>query len=152
MGRFSSLFIAVFAFALSLPCRAAAIDEILPDANTLAQWELRAQQAKPREQCFLYTELVHVMTELAGREMLAGNTEKAAAALKSVQHYALLIHAGMANDAKRLMNAQMLMHHTTRRLSEYVRKASYEDRGSMEATLKQLTGVEDELLTQVFAH
>lgn len=146
---FTVLFVATLC---ALPGRAAAIDDILPDATTLAQMEARAVQAKPREQCFLYTELVHHFTELAGREMLAGNVENAAAALKRVQRYADLIHTGLSDDAKRLMNAQILMHHTTRRLGEYVRKASSEDREAMETTLKQLTQVEDELLTRVFAH
>ncbi len=136
----------------TLSCRAAAIDDSLPDATLLAQMELRAQQAKPREQCFLYTELVHAMTEVAGHQMLAGETENAAATLKQVQHYAELIHLGLANDTKRLMNAQLLMHHTNRRLDEYVHKAAFEDRETMEATLKQLSRVEDELLNQVFTH
>jgi hypothetical protein len=84
--------------------------------------------------------------------MLAGNVEKASLALKKVEHYALLIHTGLTDDAKRLMNAQMLMHHTTRRLDEYAHKASSEDREALQATLRQLTHVEDELLMQVFAH
>lgn len=155
MGRLHRISaIAAFAlfFALSLPCHAAAIDDSLPDAGTLAQMEARAQQARPREQCFLYTELVHVMTELAGHEMLTGDTAAATATLLQVQHYAQLIHLGLANDTKRLMNAQMLMHHTTRRLDAYVHQASFEDRDTMQATLKQLTQVEDELLNQVFTH
>ncbi len=156
MGSISRIVYSVAAFvillSMALPCRAATIDDNLPDAFGIAQLEQRALSAKPREQCFLYTELVHVMTEVAGREMLAGNVDSAAAALKRVQHYAGLIHTGLSDDAKRLMNAQMLMHHTTRRLSEYVHKASFEDRETMQATLKQLTAVEDELLTRVFAH
>ncbi len=155
MGRLPRCFV-LFAATLFilpvLPCHAATVDEALPDAGTLAQMEARALQAKPREQCFLYTELVHTMTEIAGRQMLAGETDSAQATLKRVEHYAMLIHLGLANDTKRLMNAQMLMHHTTRRLDEYVRNAAFEDRESMQATLKQLTRVEDELLNQVFVH
>ena len=142
----------VFATILALPCHAATTDEALPDANALAQLELHAQQAKPREQCFLYTELIHTMTEIAGHQMLAGDIDHATETLKRVERYARLIHLGLANDTKRLMNAQMLMHHTTRRLDEYVHKASSEDREMLQATLKQLTQVEDELLNQVFAH
>ena len=152
MGRLTRSVALLFAVCLALPCYAAAIDEALPDANALAQMESRAQQAKPREQCFLYTELVHVMTEIAGHQMLAGDIEQAGQTLKRVERYAHLIHLGLANDTKRLMNAQMLMHHTTRRLDEYVHKASSEDRETLQATLKQLTQVEDELLNQVFAH
>ena len=153
MGRIPLTFaVAVFTFAVSLPCLAAAIDENLPDLATLAQMELRAQQAKPREQCFLYTELVHTYTEMAGKQMLAGEIEAAALNLKRVEHYAELVHMDLANDTKRVMNAQQLMHHTTRRLDEYVHKASFEDRDTLQATLKQLNRIEDELLTQVFAH
>ncbi|WP_263384771.1 hypothetical protein [Granulicella arctica] len=154
MGRLlRTLVITAFTVTLlsSIPCRAAT-EEILADANAIAQMEARALQAKPREQCFLYTELVHAMTELAGHQMLAGDPESAAVTLQRVHHYAELIHLGLANDTKRLMNAQMLMHHTTRRLDEYVQHASFEDRESLQATLKQLTQVENELLNQVFAH
>ena len=81
---------------------ATSLDAVLPDEPTLLQLEQRALQAQPREQCFLYTELVHVMTEIAGKEMLDGNVEQASAILKRVEHYAQLIHLGLANDTKRL--------------------------------------------------
>ena len=132
--------------------RAASIDTILPDEQMLVQLEQRAQQAQPREQCFLYTELVHVMTEIAGKEMLDGNIEQASAMLKRVEHYAQLIHLGLANDTKRLKNAEQLMQHTTYRLNGLLRAASSEDRDTLKSTLKQLDQVQDELMTQVFKH
>lgn len=136
----------------ALPARAAAINEALPDQQMLSQLEQKAMLAGPREQCFLYTELVHTMTELAGKQMLAGDVEAASATLKRVEHYAQLIHLGLANDTKRLKNAEMLMHHTTHRLGDYLRAASSDDRETLQATLKQLNLVQDELLTQVFKH
>ena len=147
-----SLSLAALSLAFVLPMQASTTDDAVPDAGMLAQMEARAQQAKPREQCFLYTELVHAMTELAGHQMLTGDTDAALATFKRVEHYANLIHLGLSQDTKRLMNAQMLMHHTTRRLDEYVHKASSEDRTAMQTTLKRLTAVEDELLNQVFTH
>ena len=139
---------------LSLPAtvRAASVDENLPDAQALVQLELRAQQANPRDQCFLYTELVHVMTEMAGREMLNGDIDQASATLKKVNAYAQLIHMDLASNTKRLKNAEQLMHHTSYRLTEYLHKASSEDRDTLNATLKQLDQVHDELLAQVFKH
>ena len=131
---------------------ATSLDTMLPDDQTLAQLEQRAQQAQPREQCFLYTELVHVMTEIAGREMLEGNVEQASAMLKRVEHYAQLIHLGLANDTRRLKNAEQLMQHTTYRLNGLLRAASSDDRETLKSTLKQLNQVQDELLTQVFKH
>ncbi len=146
----SSLLVLLLVF--SFPARASSVDENLPDAQTLAQLELRAQQAGPRDQCFLYTELVHTMTEIAGRQMLNGDIDQAAATLKKVNYYAKLIHTSMADNAKRIKNAEILMEHTTYRLGEYVHKASSEDRDTLNATLKQLNQVHDELLAQVMKH
>lgn len=126
--------------------------DMLLDAEAFTQLELRAQQANPREQCFLYAELVHSMTELAGRQMLAGETETASATLKRVESYAQRIHLGLAKDTKRLKNAELLMQRTSHRLGEYLHMASSEDRPVLQATLKQLDQVHDELLTQVFSH
>ena len=148
--RFSALLMAFF--CCSRMYAAAPLDTILPDEQALSQLEQRAQQAHPREQCFLYTELVHVMTEIAGKEMLDGNVEEASAMLKRVEHYAQLIHLGLANDTKRLKNAEQLMQHTTYRLNGLLRAASSEDRETLKSTLKQLDQVQDELLTQVFKH
>jgi hypothetical protein len=145
-----------FAFLLSLPlllstpARAANVDDNLPNAQALLALELRAQQANPRDQCFLYTELVHVMTEMAGKQMLNGDFDQATESLKKVNAYAMLIHVDLASNSKRVKNAEELMHHTSYRLGEYLRKASNEDRDTLQATLKQLDQVHDELLAQVF--
>jgi hypothetical protein len=131
---------------------ASSTDETITDAQAITQLELRAQQANPRDQCFLYTELVNSMTEIAGKQMLNGDVDQASATLKKVEHYATLIHLNLANDTKRLKNAEQLMHHTTYRLGEYLHKASGEDRATLQATLKRLDQVHDELLAQVFSH
>jgi hypothetical protein len=137
------------------PCAlasASSVDDNIPDAQALAMLELRAQQAGPRDQCFLYTELVHTMTEIAGKQMLSGEIEKASDTLKKVNHYAQLIHMDLASNSKRIKNAEILMHHTTYRLGEYLHKASSEDRDTLKATLQQLDKVHDELLTEVLKH
>ena len=46
----------------------------------------------------------------------------------------------------------MILHHTTHRLGEYLHRASNEDQATLQATLKQLDQVQDEILTQVFNH
>lgn len=137
--------------ASSTTSRAAAIDDTIPTPQLITQLEQRALQAAPREQCFLYTELVHSMTELAGKQMIDGDVDHASATLKRVEHYAHLIHLNLAHDAKRLKNAELLMHHTTHRLGDYMHAASGDDRVVLQATLKQLNIVQDEILTQVFA-
>jgi hypothetical protein len=131
---------------------ASSFDDNRPTPEAINQLEIRAQQANPREQCFLYTELVHTMTEMAGQQILAGEPEKASVTLKKVEHYARLIHLGLARDTKRLKNAELLMHHTTHRLGDYMHAASSDDREVLQATLKQLDQVQDEILSQVFLH
>jgi hypothetical protein len=137
---------------LVVPARAAAIDETIPSADALAQLEQRASEAKPREQCFLYTQLVHAMTEKAGKEISDGETEEAASTLKQVNHYAHLIQMNLARDTKRIKDAQMLMHHTTYKLAQYLHLVSDDDQQTVKDTLKQLDQVNDQLLTQVFNH
>ena len=142
-------FISCFVFSLPLH---AAIDESVPTPETIKDLAQRAEQAKPREQCFLYTELVHRMTEKAGHEIADGDTDQAAATLKMVNQYAHMIHMSLAGDTKRLKNAEELMHHTTYKLGQFLHLVSGEDKDTVQATLKQLDQVNDELLAQVFNH
>lgn len=140
-------------YTLCLPAPAhAANDEAVPSPEALAQLELRASQANPREQCFLYTELVHSMTIKAGQELSDGETDQAAATLKQVNRYAHLIHLDLAKDTKRIKDAQVLMHRTTYRLGQYLHLVSGDDQKTVQNTLKQLDQVNEELLTQVFQH
>jgi hypothetical protein len=120
--------------------------------EALQQMEQRASEAKPREQCFLYTELVNLMTEKAGHEISNGDTEQAAVTLKQVNKYAHLIHLNLANDTKRLKNAEILMQGTTYRLGQYLHLVSGDDQKVVKDTLAQLNQVNDELLNKVFSH
>lgn len=152
IGRFFSLLLASALFLTLTPSVHAAIDETLPDAQTLSQLELRAQQANPRDQCYLYTQLVHTMTEIAVKQIVDGDDDQANATLKQVNRYAHLIQVNLEQNTKRLKNAEMLMHHTTLRLAQALHLASGDDRTTVQATLKQLDLVQDQLLDQVFNH
>ncbi len=148
----TALYVVSFALLSSLcltrPAHAASSD----NQQTLAQLEQRADQASPREQCFLYAQIVHTMTEQAGQQIASGDTEQAAATLKQVNKYARLIHQNLAHNAKRLKDAEELIHNTTFRLAECLHLVSGPDKATVQETLKQLDQVNDELLTQVFAH
>jgi hypothetical protein len=149
--RFAAASAALLSLAFLLPGRAlGAIDEKIPDAQTLAALQERANQAAPKEQCFLYAELVHKMTELAGRQLSSGDAEHASGTIRAVQNYAAKIHMGMANDSKRLKSAEILMRHTAFRLKDILSQASLEDRPVLDTTLKQLDQVQAEMMLQVF--
>jgi hypothetical protein len=148
--RFVASSIVLSALALSLSCaRAFAIDERI-DPQTMAALMVKAEQAQPKEQCFLYAELVHQMTELAGQQYSSGDGDRASETLRLVQKYAEKIHMGVAQDGKKLKNAEELMRHTSFRLNGILNAASYEDRQALQATLKQLEQVQTELMMQVF--
>jgi len=131
---------------------AASTDEAILDDNALTLLETRALAAPAREQCFLYAELVHNLTEIAGRQMAAGDSAQASATIRRIDAFAQRIHMSLARDTKRLKNAEMLMHHTTRRLADMLHVAPSEDRPVLQSTLARLDTVQTELLTQVFVH
>lgn len=132
--------------------RAASSNEVLLDSAALLQLEARAQAAQPREQCFLYTELVHNLTELAGRQIADGHDDEASATLRHIDDIAQRIHMALARDTKRLKNAELLLHHTTRRLSDMLHAAPGDDRPVLQSTLQRLDTVQSELLSKVFEH
>jgi hypothetical protein len=141
--RFVATTLAVSALAFNLSCaRAFAIDDRIPDPQALAALMLKADQAQPKEQCFLYAELVH--------QMSSGDGDHASATLRLIQKYAEKIHMGVAEDGKKMKNAEQLMRHTSFRLNGILNAASYDDRQALQATLKQLEQVQTELMMQVF--
>ena len=146
------LLLVALTLTLSPALHASSHDLAVIDAQSLSTLEVRALQANPREQCFLYTELVSGMTELAGKQMLDGDIEKASETIRRIEHYTALIHMGLARDTKRVKDAEMLMHHTSYRLNEILHKASGDDRATLQSTLQKLNSIQEELLTQVFQH
>jgi hypothetical protein len=147
--RFATLALLLL-FPNLLCVQAFAIDERIVDPAAMAALMARADSAQPKEQCFLYAEIVHQMTELAGQQLNAGDDDHASATLKLVQKYAEKIHMGVAEDGKKLKNAEQLMRHTSFRLAGILNAASYDDRQVLQATLKQLEQVQTELMMQVF--
>jgi hypothetical protein len=144
----------ILAFVLVNPslCRASGTEKEVPDAAGLQQLELQAQHAEAREQAYLYTELVQVYTQVAGKQMASGEMDKANATLQRIRRFAALIHENLARNAKRLKDAEMMLHTATYHLGQYMHMVSGEDQPTVASTLHDLDKVHDELLTQVFAH
>jgi len=130
--------------------RAASGDNKPPDSDTIAALEARADQAQPREQSFLYAELVHQMTELSIRQYAAGDVDTATSLLKRIQRIAQKIHLSMTDNDKRLKNTEMLLSHTAFRLNEMLRATNIDDRPLVQQTLSQVTQAQNAALMQVF--
>lgn len=147
-----SSFCLLTTYAIVPVARAASFDESVPTQEVLAELEQRASQASPREQAWLYTELVHSMTEKAGKELSDGDSNAAQATLRQISHYAHLIQSSLERNTRQLKNAEMLMQHTNWRLAQYAHLAPSDDKPQVQATLHELNQVNDALLTQVFQH
>lgn len=145
-----SLAILVLAPILSAPACAFTPDDKVADQDSINALEAKVLQAQPKEQCFLYAELIHQMTEFSVKQYAAGNVDKASDLLKHIQQIAHRVHLSVSDDNKRLKNAEILLRHTAFRLNEMLHSSSYEDRPLVEQTLAQVNQAESEAMLQVF--
>jgi hypothetical protein len=90
------------------------------------------------------------MTDLAGKQFNSGDSEQASETLKLVQGYAEKIHMELADDSKKLKDAESLMQRTSFHMKGILSRASYEDRPALEVTLKQLNEVHAQLMMHIF--
>jgi hypothetical protein len=134
----------------SIPVCAASLDDQPFDQQTINALAAKASQAQPREQYFLYAQLMHQMTEFGLRQYTAGNVEQTTAMLKQVQELAHKIHLSVSEDNKRLKNAEILLRHTAYRLNEMLHSSSLEDRPLVQETLAQVNQAQYEAMMQVF--
>lgn len=144
--------LAVFALLLlsTLPLRASNLDDKAFDQDSINALQAKILQAQPKEQCFLYAELLHQMTEVSLHQYANGDEVKATSLLKQVQALAHKIHLSMSEDNKRLKNAQILLRHTAFRLNEMLHSSSLEDRPLLADTLAQVNKAQDEAMMEVF--
>ena len=132
------------------PVCASGFDDKTPDQQSIDALAIRASHARPREQCYLYAELVHEMTEYSLRQYAAGDVEKAAELLRQIQPLTHKIHLSVADNDKRLKSAEMLLRHTAFRLNEMLHTSSFEDRTLVEQTLAQVNQAQTDAMMQVF--
>ncbi|MGA7859828.1 MAG: hypothetical protein WCA11_17960 [Terracidiphilus sp.] len=136
--------------AVAVPAAASSLDTKPADQESIAALEVKIGQAQPREQCYLYAELIHQMTEFSLQQYSAGDVQKANSMLKQVQLLAHKLHLSVADNDKRLKNAEILLRHTAFRLNEMLHSSSYEDRPLLEQTLAQVNQADNEAMLQVF--
>jgi hypothetical protein len=150
MRRQVQLAVLVFSIALAVQARASSFDDKTPYQQSIVALKARISQAPPREQCFLYAELIHQMTEFSLQQYQAGEVEKAGDLLKEIQDIAHRMHLATGDNDKRLKNAEILLRHTAFRLNEMLHSSSSEDRPLVEETLAQVNKAESETMMQVF--
>ncbi len=136
--------------ALSIPACAASFDDKIPDQQAIDALEQRASSAQPKEQCFLYAQVVHQMIELSARQIATGDVERATGLLKRAQELTHRIHMALAGNDRKLKDAQILLRHTAFRLAEMLHEGSFEDRPLVEQTLAGLNQAQNDAMLQVF--
>jgi hypothetical protein len=125
---------AVVISTLSLTCAYVSASRLDDSPTALAMLKAKADQAQPRDRCFLSAELVSQMTDSAGQQFNSGDSGHALETLKMVQRYAEKIHMGVSDDSKKLRDAELLMRCTSFRLKGILSRASYDDRQALEVT------------------
>lgn len=145
-----SLAVASLLLVAACPVCRAGPDDKTVDSQTIAALQARINQAQPREQCYLYAELLHQMTEFSMRQYALGNTDKANELLRQIQDISRKVHMAVSDNDKRLKNAEILLRRATFRLNEMLHSSSYEDRPLVQETLAQVSRAEHEAMLQVF--
>ena len=144
------LFTASAIFIIPLAVAYAPTSALGSSPSALGALQAKAEEAQPRDRCFIYAELVNQMTEVAGQQFNSGDPQQASITLKLVQRYAEKIHTTVGDDTTKLKKAELLLQRTSFRLKDIINEASYEDRPALEATLKQLNQLQEQLMMQVF--
>jgi hypothetical protein len=145
-----SFAVAFLLLVAACPACWAGPDDKLVDSQSIAALQARINQAQPREQCYLYAELLHQMTEFSMRQYAMGNTDKANELLKQIQDISRKVHMAVADNDKRLKNAEILLRRAAFRLNEMLHASSYEDRPLVQETLAQVSRAEHEAMLEVF--
>lgn len=149
--RITTRFAALLLLVLSLvPLRGFSADSKTPEEQNIDALEAKATQAQPREQAFLYAQLVHQMTELSVRQYASGDVQKADGLLKRIQQMVQKIQFSIGGNDKRLKNAEILLRNTSFRLNEMLHASDFDDRTLVEKTLAQVNQAQNEAMMQVF--
>ena len=145
-----SVSVALVLSTLSLLCVDPTAWGLSDSPTALTALQDKADQARPKDKCFLYAELVSQMTDRAGQQFNSGDSVQGLKSLELVERYADKIQMGVANDTRKLKTAETLIQRTVFRLKDILHEASYEDRPVLEATLRQLNELQTRLMMQVF--
>jgi hypothetical protein len=135
---------------MALASVGARASDLESDATALVTLQAKADQAPPRDRCFLYAELVGQLADRAGQQLNSGDSDQASESLRLLRQYAEQIGSAINNDSRKLKDAEMLARRASFRLSSMLRDASYEDRPALDATLQLVYKAQKNLMMQVF--
>jgi hypothetical protein len=142
--------LSVLALACAPAARANGPETTLMNSAMLIQMENQADHAKPRDQCYLYTQLVNVLTDTASRQVAAGLDEDAAKTVVRIAEVTAKLEHAAARDTKKLKDAEKILSESARKLTELARVASGEQRDEVKAVAVKLDAAHNKILGLVF--
>lgn len=140
----------LLAVLIGVPAALAEGNDKVPDPEELANLQTKAEQAEPRDQCYLYTKLVRDMTSVTDKQLSSGDVSGAFASLKAIQRYTIKIRNVITGKSKKLKDAQIMMRRTAYRLKELMRGGSADEQPVFESTLKGLDQAQSQMMLTVF--
>lgn len=143
------VFILMMAALVSVPPAFAGSSDDL-DPQQISALAAKAEQATPKDRCYLYAKVVSAMTDLAGRQMNDGSPSEVAKSLRAIQSYASRIRTDLTDHSKKLKDAQIMMRRTAFRLTELMRGGSVNEQPDFQATLNQVNQVQSQMMLAVF--
>ncbi|WP_263351260.1 hypothetical protein [Acidicapsa acidisoli] len=141
---------AVVALVLPLSCIHAAASGQSVSQRALASLQVKADQAEPRDRCFLYAMLVNKLMNLAGQQFDSDDPGQTSESLKLAQRDIENIRTGLTGDSRKLKDAELLIRRSSFQLRSILRESPVEDQLVLESTLKELNQVQEQLMIQVF--
>jgi hypothetical protein len=99
----------------------------------------------------MFAEVLHGLTELAGRQIAAGDDQDASTTLTHIDSLAVKMQNASAANAKHLKNAELLLEHVTRRLNDMAHVASAGQRSAMQTTMQCVDHLHTQVLAVIFS-
>ncbi|MGB6975033.1 MAG: hypothetical protein WBD67_10160 [Terracidiphilus sp.] len=150
MHRLATMAALLVVSLLAMPACALGSDDTPANEQSITDLQQKIETAQPREQCFLYAELIHDMTEVSIQQYAQGHDVKANALLRQVQALTRKLHQTMTENDKRLKRAEILLRRTAFRLNEMMHDSSYQDRTVLAETLATVNKADNDAMLQVF--
>jgi hypothetical protein len=120
------------------------------DPETLDQLKQRAEAAKPVNQPKLFLEVAERQRLTATKAYQTGNTEEARAAIEEVALYGEKAGAAARASRKHLKETEIQVRDMARRLEQLRESLTYDDRATVQAAVRRLDKVRQDLLNSMF--
>ena len=118
--------------------------------ETLENLKARAESARPQDQGSLFAAIASREVNEADRYYTEGDIAKATQAVDEVVRYAGRAAEAAQKSGKHLKNTEISLRATARRLDDVRKTLSFEDRSYVEAAVKQVEKLRQELLEHMF--